>query len=502
MMKHFLTVLLVLAAISVSFAQTKTSVTFKVNMGVAAAKGKINVATGKAYLSGTMNGWNATSIPMTRTTSTTDTVYTVTLTDMVVDSVYEYKFLAGSNWELLKDASGKDDDNVHRLYKVKANAADNILPVEYYSNDKTYPANGIKNIKVSFKANMELDIAKGAFDPATDLVSVRAGFNGWSEGISVMKKPLSGTVFSFDTTFAMLSGDNFEYVYTYAHKGNVTWEAANSKLVISDADYASGTKTELRYFNNNDKNSTVTGYTLYLQTDCRNAQADIGGTKKAFPNGIKRIAVVGGEYPMIWPGIGWPDADTSKITLWMNDSGKDGDLVAGDKIWTLKISYPKGAALKIPYKYSINYGMPSENGGANDNELFKPVGDANHWLHIGSSTITAMRVYDVWGKVDTTKITTSVQSEPAVVNSYVLEQNYPNPFNPSTSISYSVPEEGLVTLKIYNLLGQEVATLVNEVQTASVNKVTFDASGLPSGLYIYQLNAKNYTASRKMMLLK
>lgn len=502
-MKHFLTVLLIFAAIGVSFGQTKTSVTFKVNMGVAAAKGKLSVATGKVYLSGSMNGWNATSIPMTRTSSTTDTVYAVTLTDMIVDSVYHYKFLAGSNWELLKDSTGKDDDNVHRLYKPKTNAADNILPVVYWSDDKTYPAVSIKNIKVSFKCNMELDIAKGGFDPTTDLVSVRAGFNGWTAGISTMKKPLSGTVFSFDTTFAMMPGDNFEYVYTYEHKGNTTWEAANAKLVLGDTEYTAGTKTELRYFNNNDKNSSLTGYTLYLQTNCKKAMADIGGVKKPFPSGVKRIAVMGTEYPMVWPGIGWPDADTTKLFLWMRDDGKEGDLVANDSIWTLKIDFSKGASFKIAYKYGINYGMPTLNGGANDNELYSPDKDANHWLFISNPAVTSIRINDVWGIIDTTRIITAVQNDKnPVVENYSLDQNYPNPFNPSTTIKYSIPEAGLVTLKVYNLLGEEVATLVNEVKTASENSVTFNASKLSSGLYIYQIRSKNYSASKKMLLLK
>jgi hypothetical protein len=501
-MKRYLTALLIFAAIGVSIGQTKTSVTFKVNMGVAAAKGKLVITTDKVYLSGSMNGWNGTSIPMTRTASTTDTTYAVTLTDMIVDSVYHYKFLAGSNWELLKDSTGKDDDNVHRLYKPKVNAADNILPAAYYSNDNVYPKYSLKPIKISFKCNMELDIAKGGFDPATDKVSLRAGFNSWGEGVTPLKKPLSGTIYTYDTTMAMLPGASFEYVYTYSHNANTTWEHQNGVILLSDSEYTTGAKTDLKYFDYHDRTSSLTGYTLYLETDVSKAMADIGGVKTAFPNGVKKIAVVGTEFPMIWPALGWPDADTSKLKLWMNDGGNNGDKVAGDKKWTLKLDLAKGASFDIAYKYAINYGMAVDNGGSNDNEIFTS-GDANHHLLILNHAVTTVWVHDVWGKIDSTKIVTSVETAAnTVVKNYDLAQNYPNPFNPSTTIKYIVPEAGFVSLKVYNLLGEEVATLVNDVKPASEYTITFNASRLASGLYIYRLNAKNYSAAKKMMLLK
>ncbi|MFA5834340.1 MAG: T9SS type A sorting domain-containing protein [Bacteroidota bacterium] len=85
---------------------------------------------------------------------------------------------------------------------------------------------------------------------------------------------------------------------------------------------------------------------------------------------------------------------------------------------------------------------------------------------------------------------------------YSLDQNYPNPFNPSTTINYVLPMSGNVTLKVYNLIGQEVATLVNDYQQAGGYNVKFDASKLSSGVYFYSLNAGNYTQVKKMMLLK
>ncbi|NOX19247.1 MAG: T9SS type A sorting domain-containing protein [Chlorobi bacterium] len=89
-----------------------------------------------------------------------------------------------------------------------------------------------------------------------------------------------------------------------------------------------------------------------------------------------------------------------------------------------------------------------------------------------------------------------------VIEKYSLEQNYPNPFNPSTVINYSIPVDGNVTLKIYDILGNEVAELVNGKISAGTHKVTFEASGFTSGIYFYSIQTDNFKATKKMILLK
>ena len=95
-----------------------------------------------------------------------------------------------------------------------------------------------------------------------------------------------------------------------------------------------------------------------------------------------------------------------------------------------------------------------------------------------------------------------VEVEVNIPAAFSLSQNYPNPFNPSTRIEYSIPSDGFVSLTIYNTIGQEVSTLVNENQTAGNYSVSFSADKLPSGLYFYSLRNGNYTATKKMLLLK
>ena len=93
-------------------------------------------------------------------------------------------------------------------------------------------------------------------------------------------------------------------------------------------------------------------------------------------------------------------------------------------------------------------------------------------------------------------------AETAMPKEYMLEQNYPNPFNPTTEIKYGIKEEGLVTLTIYDLLGREITTLVNENKPAGIYTVNFDASNLSSGVYFYSIKSSNFHQTKKMILMK
>lgn len=107
------------------------------------------------------------------------------------------------------------------------------------------------------------------------------------------------------------------------------------------------------------------------------------------------------------------------------------------------------------------------------------------------------------GRLD---ITTSIKQDESVAPLFTLEQNYPNPFNPNTSIEYSIPDGGFVLLIIYNVLGNEVATVVNEEKSAGEYKMKFNAINLSSGVYFYKLvvtgKGGNYLETKKMLLLK
>ncbi len=98
--------------------------------------------------------------------------------------------------------------------------------------------------------------------------------------------------------------------------------------------------------------------------------------------------------------------------------------------------------------------------------------------------------------------TTDVEQFDQIPTEFSLKQNYPNPFNPSTTIEFSIPKESFVELKVFNVLGKEVATLVNENYSAGSYKSNFDASNLSSGIYFARISAGSFMETKKMILTK
>jgi photosystem II stability/assembly factor-like uncharacterized protein len=122
----------------------------------------------------------------------------------------------------------------------------------------------------------------------------------------------------------------------------------------------------------------------------------------------------------------------------------------------------------------------------NNEELF--IAGPNGFLKLEEELVTSLEIEN------------SDNSEK--LRAYSLSQNYPNPFNPSTIINYQIPKAGFVTLKVYDILGREVAELVNKEKVAGSYKVNFNAENLSSGIYFYQLKTKEFSETKKMMLIK
>jgi len=121
----------------------------------------------------------------------------------------------------------------------------------------------------------------------------------------------------------------------------------------------------------------------------------------------------------------------------------------------------------------------------------------------GFSDSTVMKTTDGWLTYELIDIVTSVNDpDLSYPLSFKLFDNYPNPFNPSTTIKYELPQNGKVKLIVYDLLGREVKTLVNGFKQKGRYEISFDASQLSSGVYIYRISANEFSASRKMVLLK
>ncbi len=141
------------------------------------------------------------------------------------------------------------------------------------------------------------------------------------------------------------------------------------------------------------------------------------------------------------------------------------------------------------------------------------LGEFNEWLNGSWSPANgSLNIYYNNGNtvLDFTASTASIQytsftdvnDEINLPNSFLLSQNYPNPFNPVTTVQYSIPFSDIVTLKVYDVIGNEITTLVNEFKNAGTYEVNFNALNLSSGIYFYKIKSGNFNETKKMLLLK
>ena len=125
-----------------------------------------------------------------------------------------------------------------------------------------------------------------------------------------------------------------------------------------------------------------------------------------------------------------------------------------------------------------------------------------YYWHIAAFNLSDTGNYSVIGIFKTGDQITGIKDNKVVPKELTLLQNYPNPFNPTTIIRYSIPKAGLVTLNVYDILGQKITTIINKEQTAGWHDVNFNATKLTSGVYIYRIEAGRYVQVKKMMVLK
>ena len=119
-----------------------------------------------------------------------------------------------------------------------------------------------------------------------------------------------------------------------------------------------------------------------------------------------------------------------------------------------------------------------------------------------ASIAKSQTVFDSFDNFVLNPIPTSVSASEQLPNDFALEQNYPNPFNPSTQINFNVANRSNVKLTVFDILGREVATLVDKEMMPGKYNVVFDAGDLPAGIYFYKIQAGKYSQTNKMILLK
>jgi hypothetical protein len=178
--------------------------------------------------------------------------------------------------------------------------------------------------------------------------------------------------------------------------------------------------------------------------------------------------------------------------------GNSGELVEAGSGYNVEMKIPLASLGIDGSSPGAVIGFELQMDNANDATVGR--GQMQKWWHNSNNSWTDA---SLWGTAQLVLGTVDVKESPAsVISSYNLNQNYPNPFNPSTEISYSIPNNAKVKLAVYNLLGKQVAELVNGTQVAGPHAVNFSAANLSSGVYFYKLEVGNTVLSKKMMLLK
>ena len=170
-----------------------------------------------------------------------------------------------------------------------------------------------------------------------------------------------------------------------------------------------------------------------------------------------------------------------------------------------------GTATKVYIARSDDGGESFENFQVSESE-FTPQPNVFFGDYIDIDAMNG-KIYPIWMRLDNTVLSVwaAIISEPltgveeqdsAMISDFGLRQNYPNPFNPTTSIEFFLPNASFVTLKIYNTLGEEVATLVSERLSAGKHRREWNASGMASGVYMYQIEAGEFADAKKLILLR
>ncbi len=156
---------------------------------------------------------------------------------------------------------------------------------------------------------------------------------------------------------------------------------------------------------------------------------------------------------------------------------------------------PQSASFKLDYSLFMSSSMKAENNNYNLvgllGDAFVKGGSSQNFRFNGDVYFANYLITDMNENIDL-----------GIPKQFELLQNYPNPFNPSTTIKFSLPEEGFVNLTVYNMLGQNVSELVSEYKKAGYHEVKFNAGSLSSGFYIYRITSAKFNSTKKMLLIK
>lgn len=501
------------------YTGTAADVIFSVDMR-GPAQTTFDPSTNHVFIAGDFTTWGTNAIEMDDLDG--DSVYSVGLSGLFNSgdlAIYKFIYSAtdagGGTWE--SPAADGDDifggDN-NRIYGVVD--GDNFVSRLWDNKEPTGTVTtGDGNI--FFEVDMSVATELGVFDPNVDSVQIRGSFNGWSDSDPARsllnQNPADPNNWFLDIPFINYELSSIQH-YKYFLKNpegdpnpysNTGWEVSIDPSDVGNRDRPivfegeDAQEAGLNYFEGIHPDWVIPAGTTVeceFSVDMTYATlADTQGTNPVFNPGTDSVIWIP-QHPFYFAvnGFTWEEPILPRALV-LTDPDQD-MIYTG----TLTINGPSFNGFLYTYAYISTSGTIAEEASQLDMRV-RFIGQTGPRMFESPYTMPL----DIWSnsaKPEEEGPVTSVRELPNAPLVYSLKQNYPNPFNPATKIRFSVAESGLVTLKVYNLLGQEVATLLNNELKSGSYEVDFDAASYSSGVYFYTITANNYKAAKKMILMK
>ncbi len=460
------------------------------------------------------------------------------------DSVTEgqefgYKFVIMSGSDPDADPKKWEDGN-DRKVTIPVGKKDTTLLWQWFNYTRPVPFSGSDTLAITYRVDMTKAIQSRGFKSG-DTLTVQTGWNGSGRDATgksptrtiLTKKGFTNVYEGTETIIAKMGSplyyqyyvtkdgqDIREVYYNYDYTGSDNSLAERRSvspgthtLLLEDILDSQTDPHRMPLFRNTSvlaRNVRVTWTCdlrpAYYQTLKGDTLFDIQGTDHIFnPNTVYSDGLwMNGPATGGWTTWGLTLREDQPKKMW--DDGTHGDAIAGDHIYTVQFLYgPDSTGSKRLVGQEFKFGI---RGG--DNEGGRGGFGNNHIANIDDSQ-PEVTIHSQFGSINpkyygswdyNTGSPTSVERLEGAPVVYALDQNYPNPFNPSTTITYSVPKSGWVTLTIFNMLGQPLRTLVSGPADPGLYRVLFDARGMESGAYMYELRVGDFREMRKMTLVK
>ena len=454
-----------------------------------------------------------------------------------VGQTIEYKFVIAADDD--PDADPKTwESRDNRTFPIPIGKADTTIHWVWFDDVRPVPFTGNDTVTVNYTVDMSTAIQERGFATG-DTLLVQAGWSGTARdpnGASPTRTILTQQGFTNtyvgSETLVVKKGAQVFYQYYVQKEGQDIRETyfnfdfdpadplAERRIFVPESDVVEVMDTEESQVSANRmprfRNSAVLAraVTVTWELDLRPAVyqvlagdtlVDIQGNENVtstdfiFDNGVWMNGPATGE----WTTWGLTLRETT--AKMMVDDGTNGDAMAGDTIYTVQFMYaPDSTGSKRfvgqEYKFGINGG---DNEGGFGNNHIANIDDSQDEVTIRTQWGSIdPKFYDAWDYDAGGPVVVSVSQLDAAPSGYSLSQNYPNPFNPSTTITYSISSSEYVTVKVYDMLGNEMGTLVERYQDPGTYQVTLDAINLESGTYFYRMTAGDFNQVRKMSLVK